>query len=181
MAFSVQEWLEANSRDEVLFLYKGEVSGSLITNSLDEIESKLEEVSPKVRKKIYNVLVECMQNLFHHSAILPQGNGISDSGKYGICILTKNKVGFHVITGNFVKQNQKDFLENHLSHINTLDKEALKNLYKEILDNQEFSEKGGGGLGMVDIARKSGNKLGFNFYQFKDDFHFFSLNINIVE
>ncbi|MCK9209104.1 MAG: DUF6272 family protein, partial [Salinivirgaceae bacterium] len=89
--------------------------------------------------------------------------------------------GYHVITGNFVNDKQKDFLTKHLSHINELDKEELKVMYKDILDNQEFSDKGGGGLGMVDIARKSGSKLDFNFYNYNDNYYFFSLNVNIVE
>lgn len=181
MAFNVKEWLSENSKDEILFLFKGEVSGSLITDSLDVIEEKLEDASSKARKKIYNVLVECLQNLFHHSAELNIDAEQPEKQKYGICILSKNSIGYHIKTGNFVKQKQKDFLTKHLDHINSLDREALKDLYKEILNNQEFSEKGGGGLGMVDIARKSGSKLDYLFYDYFNDFYFFSLNINIVE
>lgn len=181
MAFNIQDWVKQHSKDEVLFLFKGEVSNTLIADSLDSIESQLQKAPSKARKKIFNVLVEAMQNLFHHSSKLPELSGVEEKGKYAICILCKNSVGYHVITGNFVNENQKAFLQKHLSHINTLDKEALKMLYKEILDNQEFSDKGGGGLGMVDIARKSGSKLDFEFYNYIENYYFFSLNINIVE
>lgn len=181
MAFSIQEWLDKISKDEILFLFKGEVSGSLITDSLDEIELKIEDASNKAKKKIYNVLVECMQNLFHHSSVLPNDGISQEKGKYGVCILSKNGVGYHIITGNFVQDPQKDFLTKHLDHINTLDRDALKELYKDILNNQEFSAKGGGGLGMVDISRKSGSKLDYKFTDYKNGYYFFSLNINIVE
>jgi hypothetical protein len=181
MTFNLQEWLTKHSKDDILFLFQGEVSSTLIADSLVVIESKLEEASPKSKKKIYNVLVEALQNLYHHSSILPEVQNINEKGKYAICILSKNNIGYHVITGNFVNNKQKDFLTKHLSHINELDKEELKGLYKEILDNQEFSDKGGGGLGMVDIARKSGSKLDFNFYNYAENYYFFSLNVNIVE
>ncbi len=180
MAFDIQQWLNNKSKDEILFLYKGEVSGTLITDSLDDIEAKLENVSPKIKKKVYDILVECMQNLFHHSADIGAGiNGFK--GRYAICILSKNNDIFNICSGNFVNQKQKDFLTKHLSRINSLTRDQLKDLYKEILDNQTFSEKGGGGLGMVDIARKAGSKISFDFFDYLPDFYFFSFDINILE
>lgn len=181
MVFSVQNWLTQNSKDKVLFLFKGIVSGALITDSLDEIEEKLEDASSRAKKKIYNVLVECLQNLFHHSSIVKKNDDGVEQGKFAICLVTKNQVGYHIIAGNFVNQKQKEFLSNHLENINSLDKEELKDLYKEILNNQEFSDKGGGGLGMVDMARKSGSKLDFKFHEYTEEHYFFSLIINIVE
>lgn len=181
MAFEFDEWLNNKSKDEVLFLFNGEVNSNLIADSLDNIEDQLETVTSKIRKKIYNVLVECMQNLFHHSETLPSKPGFDKSGKYAACVLSKNSVGYHITTGNFINQKQKDFLSKHLSHINTLDRDELKELYKEILNNQEFSDKGGGGLGMVDISRKSGSKLDYSFHDYQNDYYFFSLSINILE
>ncbi len=181
MAFNFEEWLEENSKDEILFLFNGEVSATIITDSLEEIEERVEEIPPKIKKKIYNVLVECMQNLYHHSETLPSKHGYKNTGKYAACVLSHNSNGYKIATGNFINEKQKGFLSKHLSHINTLDKEELKELYKEILNNQEFSDKGGGGLGMVDIARKSGSKLNHLFYDYADNFYFFSLDINILE
>ena len=44
-----------------------------------------------------------------------------------------------------------------------------------------MSDKGGGGLGMIDIARKSGKKLDFDFHKVDDEYSFYSLNINIPQ
>jgi hypothetical protein len=41
--------------------------------------------------------------------------------------------------------------------------------------------KGGGGLGMIDIARKTGQKLNFDFAPVDDKYSFFSLNIKISQ
>ncbi len=178
MAFDVGQWLNKNSEGDVLFLFKGEVSNSLVADSLEKIEEKTSEVPSKVKKKIYNVFVECMQNLFHHSSIIPEfGNGIK--GKYAICILKQTKTNYQVISGNFIGDKQRNFLEKHITHINSLDSGELKELYKEILDNQEFSDKGGGGLGLVDMSRKSGSKLEYKFSNHENGFFFFELLINI--
>lgn len=182
MAFDLQKWLSNNEKlGEILFQIVGEISETDIMDSLDLIEQKLEDASPKARKKAYNILVEGMQNLLHHSETLPCKSGFEVSGKYVFCFLIQSKIGFHVITGNFVNEKQKIFLSKHLMHINNLDNLGLKNLYKEILNNQEFSDKGGGGLGMIDVCRKSGNKLDFDFYDYMENYSFFSLKINITE
>jgi hypothetical protein len=68
-----------------------------------------------------------------------------------------------------------------LDDINALTKEELKDYYKEILNNGEMSMKGGGGLGMIDIARKTGQKLNYNFMSVDEKYSFFSLNIKISQ
>jgi hypothetical protein len=65
--------------------------------------------------------------------------------------------------------------------VNVLDKDGLKMLYKEVLSNEERSDKGGGGLGIIDIARKSRQKLVYDFMDVDDQYSFFSLYIKIPQ
>ena len=60
-------------------------------------------------------------------------------------------------------------------------KDGLKMLYKEVLNNEERTEKGGGGLGIIDIARKSKQKLVYDFMDIDDQYSFFSLYIKIPQ
>ncbi len=68
MSFNLQESFRRMNIGDVLLSYKGSISADLITNVLDIVESKLKEVDTSVtaKKKIYNVLVESLQNLYHH-------------------------------------------------------------------------------------------------------------------
>jgi len=68
-----------------------------------------------------------------------------------------------------------------LEKINSLTKEELKDFYKFVLNNQEFSAKGGGGLGLIDIARKTGSKLVYTFEPYDENFHFFDFSVVIPE
>ena len=52
-------------------------------------------------------------------------------------------------------------------------------MYKFILNHQKLSAKGGGGLGLLDMARKTGNKLEYAFYDHDSDFSFFNLDVKI--
>jgi len=54
-------------------------------------------------------------------------------------------------------------------------------MYKFILNHQKLSAKGGGGLGLVDITRKTGNKLEYTFQHYQDDYYFFNLDVFITE
>jgi hypothetical protein len=72
-------------------------------------------------------------------------------------------------------------LKEKIDKINSLSKDELKDFYKFVLNNQTFSEKGGGGLGLIDMARKTGNKLEYQFSSFNPEFDFFNLNVLITE
>jgi hypothetical protein len=88
---------------------------------------------------------------------------------------------YNIITGNYIKKENVAGLKKRLDDINLLSKEELKEYYKSVLNNGEMSMKGGGGLGMIDIARKTGEKLNFSFAPVDDTFSFFTLNIKISQ
>jgi len=181
MIFNLNEWYKEKKDGEVLLSYKGDISSDIITDILEIIESKLEEKneSSKIRKKIYNSLVECLQNIYHHSDELPMNKNDLYSGKFALFVITKVGDEYKLSIGNFINNKKKQFLTDRMNQINSLSREELKALYKLILNNHDFSEKGGGGLGMIDIAKKTGSKLNYDFYEYKDDYSFYSLSINI--
>lgn len=180
MGFSVQNWFSELNKGNVILAYKGSITSSLITNSLDTVEKKLDaqNESSKIRKKVYNVLVECLQNIYHHLDDVP-GETKELGSKFAVFIIIKIEESFNILTGNFVQDNKVQMLADRMDQINSLSTDELKSLYKLILNNEEFSIKGGGGLGMIDIARKTGSKLDYHFYKYKDGYSFFSLNIVI--
>ena len=89
--------------------------------------------------------------------------------------LKRLKDGYKIITGNFVHAENIEKLEEKIKRINRSSHEEIKELYKFILNHQRISAKGGGGLGLVDIARKTGNKLEYTFKEYNDKYSFFYL------
>jgi hypothetical protein len=45
-----------------------------------------------------------------------------------------------------------------------------------MLSNSEFSSKGGAGLGLIEMAKKTGNKLDYDFLQFDSEHSYFILS-----
>jgi len=181
MSFNLKEYYSNLSKGNVILAYKGSITSEMINDILEGVENKLEEADEdsKLRKKIYNILVESLQNLFHHIEIAHEGISEELEPKFGILLVVKDKDLYKVITGNFINSRRIKFLKEKIDKINSLSKDELKDMYKFILNHQKLSAKGGGGLGLVDIARKSGNKLEYEFHNYNDDYYFFNLTISV--
>lgn len=177
----VYELYNRMESDKVLLSFKGDITSDLTTSILGIIEQRLEEMneSPRLRKKVYNVLVECLQNLYHHidSGVAAQND--ETEKKSAIFMIGASNQGYSITTGNYIDSERVNGFSGLLNRINSLSADELKQLYKDVLNNEQRSNKGGGGLGMIDIARKTGKKLNYDFIPVTDNLSFFSLNINI--
>lgn len=183
MSFNLQDNFHRMNEGDVLLAYKGSITSDLITNVLDVIETKLDDIdaSAGVRKKVYNVLVESLQNLYHHIDDLPEKMKEEYDSKFAILVVSKVNGSYRISTGNFVSSAKVKQLKEKIDKINSLSKEELKDMYKFVLNHQKLSEKGGGGLGLIDIAKKTGNKLDYLFQNFNDEYYFFNLDVFISE
>ena len=164
--------------EHVILSFKGVVTAELLTSVLHIMESKMESMqeSPKTRKKVFNVLVECLQNLYHHA----DKNEPQDIERRSALVMISKQDGkFMIRTGNYIDSVNAEDLKDKLEKINSLDKEDLRYYYQESLESSTISKKGTAGLGMIDIARKSGNKLDFKFLRDNSELSFFCLSVKI--
>jgi hypothetical protein len=183
MSFNIENYLSDHSDGNIILFYKGNVDSDVINHVLDTVEDKMVEVNEqsKLRKKVYNVLVESLQNLYHHVDKVPDEFEDQTSERFGLLVVKKIENGYKIITGNFVNSENIEKLEEKIKRINRSSHEEIKELYKFILNHQRISAKGGGGLGLVDIARKTGNKLEYEIKAYNDKYSFFYLNILVNE
>jgi len=183
-AMNIYDLYHRMELNKVVLSFKGDVTSELMTSILQIIEQRMESMNeaPKLKKKVYNVLVECLQNLYHHIDEVPSQSGTKGADHSAIFMISLNKNnGYSITTGNYIQTARKGSFENKLKRINSLESAELKELYKEVLNSDARSEKGGGGLGMIDIARKTGKKLNYAFAPLNDEYSFFSLNINVED
>jgi hypothetical protein len=178
--FDVFDFYEKMEDGKIMLSFKGEITPDLLTSILQIMESKLDNLGedPKQRKKVYNVLVECLQNLYHHSDTKNVDLPLKDKASLFLIGRTDNGM-YRIITGNYILNRNVNELQSKIDQINAMSKDELKEFYLSTLSNESFSEKGGGGLGMIDIARKSGQKFSYTFNKVDDTFSFFSLIITV--
>jgi len=184
--FDAYRYYKSMEEHNILLLFKGTISEDLLTSLLQITESRLEkmEEQPKMKKKVFNVLVECLQNVYHHvDNKSGSGSGKNNiektSSSSAILILGKVESDYFIVTGNHVLADKVDGLKKRLDELNKLSKEELKALYQDILTNEKYTDKGGAGLGFVDIMRKTGQKIEYGFKEIDDEFSFFSLKAKI--
>jgi hypothetical protein len=183
MSFNVENYFSENPDGTIILFYKGNVDSEIINQVLDTVEDKMVTMNEqsRLRKKVYNVLVESLQNLYHHVDKVPEDFEDQAAERYGLLGVKKIDNGYKIITGNFVHIDNVEKLEEKIKRINRSSHEEIKELYKFILNHQRISAKGGGGLGLVDIARKTGNKLVYSFRKYNDLYSFFYLDILVNE
>jgi hypothetical protein len=159
--------------------YKGAASNDLLTSILAIAQSKLAEVENKsvVKKRVFTILVEIIQNIYHHFAAVEIDNLHEDDSI--AFILSKIDDTYIIITGNYVARGDVAALKSRIDEVNAMNAEQLKEKYRETLNTGEVSAKGGAGLGIIDIARRSGSKLEYSFREYSPKYSFFSLTVKI--
>lgn len=163
---------------KLILVYQGEFTQETTKSILAMAERNLDSTGEEssIKRKVFNVMVEALQNIVKHSDELIDGDVHSHTA---IFLIGKEKDRFSIMAGNPIRKTNQPKLEKILEHINSLDKDGLKDLYKEIIKNTTISEKGGAGLGFVDMARKSGEKLEYEFADMSADYFFFCLKVNV--
>lgn len=166
-----QTMLEQN----LILVYEGEftqeITKSVLSMAERNMDSSGEESS--IKRKVFNIMVECLQNIVKHAENIEHNHS-------AVFMIGKQDNQYIILSGNPIQNEHVNNLKNKLDEINSLDKDGLKKLYKDIIKNTEISDKGGAGLGFVDMARKSGRKLEYQFLETKNEHSFFCLKTSIA-
>jgi len=162
---------------KLILAYQGEFTQETTKSLLTTAERSLEasEEDQAIKRKVFNVMVESLQNIVKHNEEFAE----PDRAHTAIFLVGREANGYTIMSGNPVHKKHVPGLEGTLDRINGLEKKALKDLYKKIIQQTTLSDKGGAGLGFVDMARKSGERLWFDFPEMSEVYCFFCLKLNV--
>jgi hypothetical protein len=150
-------------KDIFSFIYQGEFNDDSIGEILRLNDYSIDFVSelPKLKGRISFLMAECFQNISRHE---DKPEILNNTNNKPSMFMTRN-IGpaYYIGSSNLIDNKKIAPLKKHLENLNTLGKEDLVALHKSLLINNELSEKGGFGLGLVEMARKSGHKLEYHF------------------
>jgi hypothetical protein len=161
--------------NEIRLVYEGKITHQITKAfiSLAEAQMAEDQEAARVQRIIFHVMVECLQNVSRHADDHESGDNIF-SGK-GIFMISKNSDIYCITTGNSILNEKIPALKKMIDQINELDEPMLKDFYIKQMREGRLSEKGGAGLGFIDIRRKTGNKLEYHFLPVSDNISFFML------
>jgi hypothetical protein len=175
----VYEFYKSMKAHEITLVYEGEITHQITKafTSLTESNMAKDDEPGTVQRKVFHVMVECLQNISKHADDFTSSDFLF-SGR-GIFLVSKGDNEYSVTTGNAVDNDRIEELTNMLENINRMNKEELKDLYKKQMKEGRLSDKGGAGLGFIDIKRKTGRDLEYHFLPISDDTSFFLLTSTI--
>ena len=161
---------------EVLISFEGDVSVRSLDRILKLSECKLNRIEKNIRvkKKVFKIVVEMIQNIYHHyTKFAAKGNeNIFRLVKF---TLDKQNNVYTIQTGNHINTKNISLLKNKIDKLNAMTPTDLKSAYIKQLSDGKVTQYGGAGLGMIDIAKNSQNKLSYAFERVNEREAFFVL------
>lgn len=152
-----------------VFSYRGVFTDEL-TSNLVGLGRSIQNFD-STKRKISYLLVECFQNVLRHSE-----ESHHASGYFSFRIVDNT---FLINSVNVVKTELVPSLVQRVVEVNLLNEEELKKVYRERLVKNSFNEKGGAGLGLIEIARKSGQELKYEMEEIDDGYYYFHQQITL--
>jgi hypothetical protein len=165
---------EKMMKERLMFVYRGVVTTENSVPLLILLEKEMEnsEFGFLGRKRLFMFVLESLQNVSRHSHK-------SNHADMSMVVYSKTDNGYTVTTGNVLHETAVEQLRNRLEEINNLDQDAIREVYRKMLSSAELSNKGGAGLGLIEMAKKTGNKLDYDFVRIDDEFSYFVLSKTI--
>jgi hypothetical protein len=165
--------------DNMSLFYRGDFADDITIRLIDLSESHFKEGKEQmtIRKKVSFLMAECFQNVIRYGEEITADDYLQDQTSY---FMTRNYLDkYYIASGNLVEQSKILLLKEKIENINKLTREELKQLYMRVLGTDEFTAKGGAGLGLIEMARKSGRKLQAEFEMINEMMAYFYLQMII--
>jgi hypothetical protein len=154
----------------IMLSYRGEISQDIVIALLNLAENKLTRSTPdlNIKSRVFSVMIECLQNITQHSEK-------NDHLNSNIFMIGHAEDSYTIFSGNVMKSEKVETLREKLVKINFMSEEELREFYKYLIKIETLSGKTGSGLGLIQIARKTGKPLEFDFKKLDEEYSFFSL------
>jgi len=165
------------SESGIFLDYRGPLDFEVINSLLKKLKksSEFKDLNKITGKRVYFVVVECLENILKHAELELSENPGTNSH------ITVRKINDKIIVdaGNPVSGDVKENIVQRLEGINNSDEKTLKSLYEnkirsELLNNEECA-----GLGFIQMALKSGNKIIYSFNPLTNGYLYFEIVITL--
>jgi hypothetical protein len=165
--FSAFDMYTAHQDARLMFAYRGPFFDHLTEAIIGVSEHTLENQAglAKVNRKVSFLLVECFQNILKHGEKSPDAHMYREDGVFSFRSFHDS---FYINSINPVLPEDRDRLKEMVEQVNAMDRQELKDLYKRQLEQNALSDRGGAGLGLIELARKSGQPIRYDFEECQD-------------
>lgn len=135
-------------------------------------------INPVLYKKLLTLMIEILENVLKYSDRFEVF--VLDNPDYQPEFeLNLDDEGFVLTSRNPVRDKDVNEISRRIDKINTSDDEALKKIYRDTITNGIFTEKGGAGLGFIEMAKITSNNIAYSFIPIRKGFSNFEVTLHI--
>jgi hypothetical protein len=165
-------------KDEIIVNYSGILTFETMGSLLAQLEEGIKKHNIKVGvyKKLLSMMIETLENIYRYNDSFDKIATLDELHFPRFCMLY-NGNEFVISSGNPILNKDVETLNERLKNVNSLKSDELRDLYKKTITNGRFSMKGGAGLGFIEMAKASSQKLKFKFEEVNEEYSYFSLEI----
>lgn len=169
-----------SSKKEIYLHYKGIILYDTIGDLISELKEIMFErhVKQSVYKKVLMVMIEALENVLKYHENFEHETGLLQNFPPEITI-SRLSDSISITVGNPVLKADALKLKMRLEETALLDKQGVKDKYKQIITNGQFSEKGGAGLGIVEMAKITDRKINFTFHEISETYDYYRITLRI--
>ena len=163
---------------EIILEYSGHLTFSTIGRLLTMLKNKVPEKGIRIGmyKRLLSVTIEVLENIYKYSDQYKNDHYITRNFIPSFLIDRSGDI-YYIRVSNPIKNSDIQKLREKIDFVNTKTTDELKILYRQTITNGIFTPKGGAGLGIIEMAKISRNRLSYHFEPINGHFSRFSLTV----
>ncbi|MFC2112870.1 DUF6272 family protein [Bacteroidota bacterium] len=135
-------------------------------------------MQPVLYKKLLTLMIEVLENVLKYSDHFEDFIA-ENSMYYPEFELNMDNEGFRIMSRNPVRDEHLETISTKIDRINNASDEELKKIYRETITNGMFTEKGGAGLGFIEMAKITDHDMKYNFIPALDGYSIYEIILHI--
>ena len=164
---------------ETILHYKGAVDYETVNSQIRHLQEELgkRNFPLTLYKRILVVMIELLENIYKYCDPLCLGQYAEEN--YPEITIEQTEDHFLIKASNPLMSQHIDKLKAKLDFLKSLDRTGLMESYKKTITNGQFTEKGGAGLGLLEIAKISALPLNYSFDKIDATHTIYSIQVAI--
>lgn len=159
------------------FYYQGKFTDDLPLKVITDTKPKLLKNRDTYRfhQKISFISIECLQNVIRHAVKAKEME--SYNSKF---LIQKTNDRITIITGNLMENSEVEDLKERIEELKKLSKKDLSFRYKIQLEKGSMTKRGGAGLGLISIIKRTDCCVKYKFFKINDQYTYFYFQSTIL-
>ena len=162
--------------DDLSYAYTGSFTDALAIRMIDIARHNIESwgEGAGLMNRVSFLMGECYQNIVRHGISASDIKNLHEKSE--LMFLRVIGDSYYITSANLVENSSIDLITSKLDRINSLSQDELKELQQSIMLNGQLNAKGGAGLGIILMARKTRQKIAYRFEKLSDNISLFYLH-----